>query len=128
MGVLYHRRSPLDHLQELKNSLRAGGELVLETLVIDGELGKTLMPEQRYAKMNNVWFIPSVPTMELWLRKCGYKNVRCVNVANTTIEEQRATDWMTFESLESFLDQDDHSKTIEGYPAPRRATLICQAP
>ena len=128
MGVLYHRRSPLTHLMECRQCLKPGGELVLETLVIEGEQGMTLMPEQRYAKMNNVWFIPSVPTMELWLRKCGYKNVRCVNVANTTVEEQRATDWMTFESLADFLDPQDNSKTIEGYPGPRRAIFIADAP
>ncbi len=29
MGVLYHRRSPIDHLLELKGCLRGGGELVL---------------------------------------------------------------------------------------------------
>ncbi len=29
MGVLYHRRSPLDHLRELKDSLGKGGQLLL---------------------------------------------------------------------------------------------------
>ena len=56
MGVLYHRRSPIDHLLELKGCLQTGGELVLETLVIDGGLGEVLVPENRYAKMRNVWF------------------------------------------------------------------------
>src|SRR5690606_10840368 len=63
MGVLYHRRSPLDHLLELKACLRSGGELVLETLVIDGGAGQVLVPEDRYAQMRNVWFIPSCPTL-----------------------------------------------------------------
>ncbi|MGZ8160891.1 MAG: tRNA 5-methoxyuridine(34)/uridine 5-oxyacetic acid(34) synthase CmoB, partial [Methylobacter sp.] len=40
MGVLYHRRSPIDHLMELRDCLQSGGELVLETLVIDGGLGQ----------------------------------------------------------------------------------------
>jgi tRNA (mo5U34)-methyltransferase len=31
MGVLYHRRSPLEHLWQLKDQLVNGGELVLET-------------------------------------------------------------------------------------------------
>ena len=35
MGVLYHRRNPLNHLIELKELLSASGELVLETLIID---------------------------------------------------------------------------------------------
>jgi tRNA (mo5U34)-methyltransferase len=37
MGVLYHRRSPLDHLWQLKDQLVDGGELVLETLVVEGD-------------------------------------------------------------------------------------------
>ena len=128
MGVLYHRRSPLDHLYELRACLRAGGELVLETLVIEGGEGQVLMPEQRYAKMRNTWFIPSVETMCLWLRRCGFKQVRCVDTVVTTLAEQRQTDWMHFESLADFLDPDDRSKTIEGYPAPVRAIFIANAP
>jgi tRNA (mo5U34)-methyltransferase len=128
MGVLYHRRSPLNHLMELRQCLRPGGELVLETLIIDGQEGMSLMPEERYAKMRNVWFIPSIPTMLLWLRKCGYKNVRCVDENLTSLQEQRATEWMTFESLADFLDPQDMHKTIEGYPAPKRAVFIADAP
>ena len=128
MGVLYHRRSPLDHLYELRACLRAGGELVLETLVIEGDVEQVLMPEERYAKMRNTWFIPSVDTMCLWLRRCGFKQVRCVDTAVTSLEEQRQTDWMHFESLADFLDPDDRSKTIEGYPAPVRAIFIANSP
>ena len=128
MGVLYHRKSPLDHLLELRSCLRPGGELVLETLIVDGELGVTLMPEQRYAKMRNVWFIPSVDTMLLWLRRCGFKNARCVDVDTTSLEEQRRTEWMTFESLADFLDPNDKSLSIEGYPAPKRGVFIADAP
>lgn len=128
MGVLYHRRSPLKHLMELRSCLRPKGELVLETLIVDGELGMSLMPESRYAKMKNVWFIPSAETMLLWLRKCGFKNVRCVDVNVTSLEEQRRTDWMTFESLADYLDPADSSKTIEGYPAPMRGVFVATAP
>mgnify|MGYP003669024783 FL=1 len=128
MGVLYHRRSPLDHLYELRACLRSGGELVLETLIIEGEEGVTLMPEGRYAKMRNVWFFPTIATMELWLRRCGFKDVRCVDINTTSIEEQRPTEWMTFESLADFLDPNDHSKTIEGHPAPVRAIFTATAP
>lgn len=128
MGVLYHRRSPLDHLYELRACLRARGELVLETLVVEGREGTVLMPEGRYAKMRNVWFFPSIDTMKLWLRRCGFKNVQCVDVSVTNTEEQRPTEWMTFESLADFLDPNDHSKTIEGHPAPRRAVFTAIAP
>jgi tRNA (mo5U34)-methyltransferase len=124
MGVFYHRRSPIDHLLELKGCLRNGGELVLETLIIEGEESRVLMPEQRYAKMRNVWFIPSVATLEIWLTRCGFQNVRCIDVSTVTLNEQRRTDWMWFESLDDFLHPDNADQTIEGYPRPRRAMFL----
>ena len=128
MGVLYHRRSPIDHLLQLKALLRKGGELVLETLVIDGRLGEILVPEQRYAKMRNVWFIPSCDTLIRWLKRCGYENIRLVDVTVTRVEEQRSTEWMIFSSLKDFLDPNDSSLTIEGLPAPKRAIVLANAP
>lgn len=128
MGVLYHRRSPFDHLLELREALRPGGELVLETLVIDGRAGEVLVPDDRYARMNNVWFIPSTATLKNWLKKVGFKNAQVANVAATTTEEQRATQWMTFQSLAQCLDPGDSSRTVEGYPAPRRAVIVATAP
>ncbi len=124
MGVLYHRRSPIDCLRELKDTLKMGGELVLETLVVDGPEGYSLMPEGRYAKMGNVWFLPSIKTLELWLRRTGFGDIRVIDVNVTSTEEQRTTEWMNFLSLQDFLDGDDPSKTCEGYPAPKRATLV----
>ena len=44
MGVLYHRRAPLGHLRDLRRLLRPGGELVLETLVVEGDAGDVLVP------------------------------------------------------------------------------------
>jgi len=124
MGVLYHRKSPIDHLQQLKDQLRDGGELVLETLVIDGDENQVLVPMGRYGKMNNVWFLPSADALILWLEKLGFENVRCVDSTDTTLDEQRQTDWMDFESLKDFLDPHDLSKTVEGHPAPKRAVII----
>ncbi|WP_031433962.1 tRNA 5-methoxyuridine(34)/uridine 5-oxyacetic acid(34) synthase CmoB [Methylomarinum vadi] len=123
MGVLYHRRSPIDHLLDLKNCLRPGGELVLETLVIEGKKGETLVPQGRYANMRNVWFIPSCDTLAGWLLRCGFTNVRLLDVSKTTFEEQRSTEWMTFYSLRDFLDSENPTLTIEGYPAPIRAVF-----
>ncbi len=128
MGVLYHRRSPLDHLLDLKGTLRRGGELVLETLVVDGPEGYSLMPEDRYAQMRNVWFLPSCDTLLRWLDRTGFRNARVVDVTCTTTDEQRSTDWMRFNSLEHFLDPEDPSRTIEGYPGPKRATIIAEKP
>ena len=124
MGVLYHRRSPFEHLDLLKRRLRKGGELVLETLVIDGGPGMTLVPPDRYCRMNNVWFLPSCPTLVQWLQKAGFGDVKVVDVTATTTAEQRQTPWMTFESLAQALDAANPALTVEGLPAPRRATLI----
>ena len=128
MGVLYHRRSPMDHLMELRDCLRPGGELVLETLVIEGEAGATLVPAGRYARMGNVWFLPSTDTLLGWLSKVGFENPTLVDVTVTSTDEQRSTDWMTFHSLSDFLDPEDASKSIEGYPAPTRAIVTAQVP
>ena len=128
MGVLYHRRSPIDHLLQLKAQLCDGGELVLETLVIDGDDNQVLVPGERYAKMRNVWFIPSSAALLGWLNKCGFENIRVVDEGVTSLDEQRRTDWMRNESLADFLDPKDPSKTIEGYPAPKRTIIIANKP
>lgn len=127
MGVLYHRKSPLEHLQELKEALREGGELVLETLVVDGDSTTVLMPEDRYAMMRNVWFIPSVEALLLWCRRVGFKNARLVDINQTSLAEQRQTDWMRFNSLADFLSPDNPHITQEGYPAPKRALIVAEA-
>lgn len=128
MGILYHRRSPLDHLVELRGLLKPGGELVLETLVIDGEEGQVLLPENRYAQMRNVWFIPSPSTLIGWLKRCGFRKIRLIDVSPTTAEEQRSTDWMRFLSLPDFLQPGNPQKTCEGYPAPRRGIFLAERP
>ncbi|RYZ88369.1 MAG: tRNA 5-methoxyuridine(34)/uridine 5-oxyacetic acid(34) synthase CmoB [Moraxellaceae bacterium] len=127
MGVFYHRKSPMDHLRELKEALRPGGQLVLETLVIEGDVGATLVPEGRYAMMNNVWFLPSCETMLSWLRKMGFSNPRVVDKNVTTVNEQRSTHWMKFHSLPEFLDPQNSTLTAEGHPAPMRAVFVAEA-
>lgn len=124
MGVLYHRQSPFQHLEELRQALRPGGELILETLVVDGPRHHILVPGERYAQMRNVWFIPSCDELLHWLRRAGFVEPRMVEVNQTSSEEQRSTHWMQFHSLQNFLDPDDPNKTVEGYPAPRRASFI----
>lgn len=126
MGVLYHRKSPIEFLQQLKSQLRKGGELVLETLVVDGDQNTVLVPGDRYAQMRNVWFLPSCAALEHWMHRVGFKNIRTVDVEQTTTKEQRATDWMTNQSLKDFLDPEDQNLTIEGYPAPKRAVVIAE--
>lgn len=127
MGVLYHRREPGDHLRELLGCLRPGGELVLETLI---STGADLFPAAgtRYARMGNVWNVPSIPTLADWIKTAGFMQVRLVDTNRTSTEEQRSTEWMQFESLAHSLDPHDPGLTVEGYPAPVRALLIAQAP
>jgi len=127
MGVFYHRRSPIDHLLELRDCLRPGGELILETLVIDARHGQLLMPEGRYAMMRNVWFIPSCETLLGWMKRSGFRNARVVDVTATTTDEQRSTAWMHFQSLADFLDPDNPHLTAEGLPAPVRAIFIANS-
>ncbi|WP_333494704.1 tRNA 5-methoxyuridine(34)/uridine 5-oxyacetic acid(34) synthase CmoB [Kluyvera sp. CHPC 1.251] len=128
MGVLYHRRSPLEHIWQLKDQLVSDGELVLETLVVEGDENTVLVPGDRYAQMRNVYFIPSALALKNWMEKCGFVDVRIADMSVTSTDEQRRTEWMVTESLADFLDPNDPTKTIEGYPAPLRAVLIARKP
>lgn len=126
MGVLYHRRRPENHLKELSSLLKADGELILETLIVDEAPDGLLRPDGRYAKMRNVWSIMTTDHIVQLLEQEGFKNSRCVDINTTSLQEQRVTDWMQFQSLADFLDPDDISKTVEGYPAPKRAIFVAQ--
>ncbi|PPI88195.1 tRNA 5-methoxyuridine(34)/uridine 5-oxyacetic acid(34) synthase CmoB [Candidatus Pantoea edessiphila] len=128
MGVLYHRRFPIKHILQLKNQLKSGGELILETIVINDHANKLLIPKERYAQMKNTYFIPTTILLKNWLEQIDFINIRIVNCTTTTCEEQRSTKWMTNKSLNTFLDPYDFTKTIEGYPAPVRAILIATKP
>ena len=127
MGVLYHRRSPVDHLRELKQTLRSDGQLVLETIILPGDEAFARTPEDRYARMRNVWLLPTIPELHTWLTRSGYEDVQLIDCTMTTTEEQRATGWMTFESLREALDPDDPTRTVEGWPAPHRAVITARA-
>ena len=101
---------------------------MLETLVVEGDEHAVLVPGDRYAQMRNVYFIPSTGALKNWLEKCGFVDVKIADYSVTSTEEQRRTDWMTSESLAEFLDPNDSSKTVEGYPAPLRAVLVARKP
>ena len=125
LGVLYHRRDPLQHLRQLKRLLRAGGLLVLETFVLPPADALEISPE-RYARMGNVHRIPQPSLLMQWLRAAGYHNGRMVDINRTSMQEQRSTDWMQFESLPEALDQNNQAYTVEGLPAPRRALVLAR--
>lgn len=128
MGVLYHQRSPLEHLRQLRTTLRRGGQLVLETLYVPGEESYACTPRDRYARMRNVWLLPTIAELTTWLARSGYKDIRIVDRSVTTPDEQRTTEWMPFESLAEALDPDDSTRTIEGWPAPRRVIVTASSP
>lgn len=123
MGVIYHRKNHLEHIEQLMRHLKPGGTLVLEGLVINGEVDDVLHPQGRYAKMKNVHTIPSVGMMQQWLEEAGLHTVKLLDISPTGTDEQRRTEWMHFESLADYLDPTDFEKTIEGYPAPIRAVF-----
>jgi tRNA (mo5U34)-methyltransferase len=128
MGVLYHQRSPLDHLRELKGMLRQGGQLVLETLYVPGEESCACTPEDRYARMRNVWLLPTIAELTTWLARTGFTDIEIVDRSETTVDEQRSTEWMRFESLAEALDPEKPGRTVEGWPAPRRVIAVANAP
>jgi tRNA (mo5U34)-methyltransferase len=128
MGVLYHQRNPQVHLAQLRSTLRPGGELVLETLVLPGDNEDVLRPGGRYARMRNVWHLPTVPALIGWLLQAGFRDLRVIDVSMTSVDEQRPTDWMRFESLAEALDPRNPRLTVEGLPAPTRAVVVGSAP
>lgn len=126
MGVLYHRKSPILHLLDLKNMLKPNGDLILETLIINSNTKELLIPPDTYAKMNNVWFIPSQQLLIDMLKKCGFTQIEVIDISQTTTSEQRRTAWMQNESLADFLNPDNFNQTIEKLPAPIRIVIKCK--
>ena len=128
MGVLYHQRSPIDHLRQLRATLRHRGQLVLETLFVPGEESYACTPAERYARMKNVWLLPTIAELMTWLKRTGYRDIEIVDQSITSTDEQRTTEWMSFESLADALDPEDPLKTVEGWPSPRRVVVTATAP
>jgi tRNA (mo5U34)-methyltransferase len=124
MGVLYHRRDHIEHLLRLKDLALPGGQILLETLIIETEGEATLLPNGRYARMRNVHAIPSLETLLSWLRQAGMQDHQVLDISRTTLDEQRSTEWMRFESLRESLSDKDLTLTVEGHPAPVRAAVL----
>ncbi|MFW2579132.1 tRNA 5-methoxyuridine(34)/uridine 5-oxyacetic acid(34) synthase CmoB [Aliarcobacter butzleri] len=120
LGVLYHRADPVGTLKSLARGLNSKGEILIDTFMIDGDDEICLTPNKRYSKIPNIYFIPTIPALKNWLERAGFENIEVLATTVTTSEEQRKTPWSFDESLEDFLDPNDSSKTVEGYPAPKR--------
>ncbi len=123
LGVLYHRSDPVAMLKSLFKGLNKGGELILDTFMIDGEEEICLTPKDRYSKIPNIYFVPTVNALKNWCYRAGFESVEVLEIMKTELNEQRKTEWIDTQSLEDFLDPDDPTKTIEGYPAPKRVYL-----
>jgi len=120
LGVLYHRTDPISMLKSLKKSINRDGEVILDTFMIDGDESIALCPEKSYSKIPNVHFVPTVTTLKSWSHKAGFSKFEVLTYSTTSSDEQRKTDWIEGQSLEDFLDPEDSTKTVEGYPAPKR--------
>ncbi len=123
LGVLYHRSDPVAMLKSLFKGLNKGGELILDTFMIDGEEEVCLTPRERYSKIPNIYFIPTVNALKNWCYRAGFAEVEVLEIKKTDLNEQRKTEWIATQSLEDFLDPENPDKTVEGYPAPKRVYI-----
>lgn len=123
LGVLYHRPDPVGTLKSLARGLNSKGEILIDTFMIDGDEEMCLTPNKRYSKIPNIYFIPTIPALKNWLERAGFENIEVLATTVTTTDEQRKTKWSFDQSLEDFLDPNDSSKTVEGYPAPKRVYM-----
>jgi tRNA (mo5U34)-methyltransferase len=127
LGVLYHRSDPIGTLKALRRGLKKGGELFLDTFMIEGEGEYCLTPAERYSKIPNVYFIPTIDALRGWCLRAGFREMEVLAMRPTDRTEQRKTEWIATQSLEDFLDPDDPGKTVEGYPAPLRLYVRCRS-
>jgi tRNA (mo5U34)-methyltransferase len=123
LGVLYHRADPVGMLKSLFKGLNKGGELILDTFMIEGDDEICLIPKDRYSKIPNIYFIPTVNALKNWCYRAGFETIEILETMVTEFSEQRKTEWIKTQSLKDFLDLNDPSKTIEGYPAPKRVYI-----
>ena len=124
MGVIYHQRNPLAAIEQLRSALRPGGLLLLETQAIPGEESIAFFPPERYAKLRNVFFVPTVACLTSWLTRLGFVDVSVISLVPANTEEQRRTNFAPDESLAEFLDPSEPTLTREGHPAPLRAIVV----
>lgn len=123
LGVLYHRSDPVRTLKELKGALNAGGELFLDTMYLDMQGDFALSPKNTYSKIPNIYFVPTISALLNWCERANFKDAQILATKSTDAHEQRKTEWILGQSLGDFLDPADPTRTVEGYPAPKRVYL-----
>lgn len=124
MGILYHHADPIGLLRTLITALKPGGLLVLETIVIPGEDDTCLFPKERYARMRNVWFVPTLSAMSHMLERTRFTDIETIATNKHEPAEQRTTAWNPGPSYAEFIQPTDPERTVEGYLAPHRAILF----
>lgn len=113
LGVLYHRKEPLQTLKQLKSALQPKGVVLLETLIIQSDMPTCLCPYPTYAKMSNIFYIFSPKALQNLALRAGFKTCELISFSHTDNSEQRTTDFIYTQSLGDFLSQ---TQTTEGYP------------
>ncbi|MBL7663770.1 MAG: tRNA 5-methoxyuridine(34)/uridine 5-oxyacetic acid(34) synthase CmoB [Bacteriovoracaceae bacterium] len=120
MGVLYHHKNPIEHLYQIRDALRPGGEVVIETIGISGESEVALTPRGNYQNMPNVWFVPTLNCLMNWLEKSKFVDIKIISRHWNETEEQRPTFWSPKDTYRSSISPDNPYLTVEGYPIPQR--------
>jgi len=123
LGVLYHRSDPIASLKSLYRAMNKNGEIIVDSFIIDGDDEVALTPKDRYAMIPNVYFIPTINCFKNWMSRAGFVDIELIEITTTDSSEQRVTNWTFEQSLDNFLDPNDSTKTIEGYPSPKRGYL-----
>ncbi len=122
MGIVYHHRSPIHQMLAIREALVPGGQAIIETIGIPGNDSVALFPPDRYARMGNVWFVPTLACLVAWADKARFSEIEVIADTALTTQEQRLSAWCPppSQSLMDGLDPSDPTRTIEGHPAPRR--------
>jgi tRNA (mo5U34)-methyltransferase len=119
LGILYHQTDPISALCKIHHSLKRGGSVIIDCQGIPGNDSVALTPAKKYAGAKGVWFLPTLPCLENWIKRARFQSVECFYAERLLPEEQRTTPWAPVKSLQDFLTP-DLKNTVEGYPAPMR--------
>lgn len=125
MGILYHHPDPLSVLRVATAALAPKGQLLIETIIIEGDAPTALFVPKRYTGAKGFYWLPTRSCLHAWIQRANLRVLSELAPVPTSSVEQRTTAWREGESLHEGLDPNDHSQTIEGHPAPQRVALLC---
>ena len=122
MGILYHHPDPVGMLRVINQSMKPGGDLIIESQAIPGDDHVALFPDETYALVKGTYFVPTANCLINWLKKAKFVDIEFFKSHPMSSNDQRKTEWMPFRSYEDFVDEET-GLTVEGYPAPIRIYL-----